>query len=198
MGVGKRINFSYTERYKPMKKKGYTLIELLVVMGITAILLDVIYSLYLNSNKSYQLTYAKTGLQTQTQKTLEKLKEDIKKTNRILANYETYTSSANSIILQIPKLDSESNPIENEYDFIVYQTNDNQLQRIQINESIAETKIANSHLQSIDFKYLNDLGYETNHWVEIGQVKVNLVCADMVNKQNIKFSLTSATTLRNR
>ncbi len=185
------------------KKAGFTLIEILIVIALSAILMETIYTIYQKTNQSYTITTIKSGLYSQNLQTLDTIRKDIKKTNRILTNYSTYSSIDNhSIILQIPKLDTNKAPIAGEYYHVIYRQNPTEpteLQRIEIIDANTTTRTISQKISEIIFTPKNNLGNIIVGNIEsTAQIMINLTIAETLKSHTYQSRLTSNETMRNK
>ncbi|MDO8513718.1 MAG: prepilin-type N-terminal cleavage/methylation domain-containing protein [bacterium] len=184
------------------KKSGFTLVEILIVIALTSILMGVMFTIYQNNNRSYIIVTAKSDLYRANLRTLDKIRGDIKKSSQLLANYDTYSTSTNSIILQMPRLDVSQAPIVNTYNYVVYRlnpSNSRNLERIEIIDSVTTTQTLNQKVSSISFTPKDNLSNNITANIEnTSQIAVVLVLSDISRNLAINSQLSSNETMRNK
>lgn len=183
-------------------KKGFTLIEILIVMALSAILLDVIYNIYQKNNDSYGIINTKSDLYKHNLQALDNIRLDIKKSHTVIRNYDIFSSDANSIILEIPRLDVTNIPIPNSYYYVVYtgNTTTNELTRYEYTGGVPTSKIISSNYDLATFTYKDNLGNTLNlSNIETScQVKIELTLEDQYRSQTYHSYLSSNETMRNK
>lgn len=91
------------------RRRGTTLIELLVAIVILSIMMVVFSSIYTNSIKTFQQELTQAQLQADSQLIVDNIINDIKSAQSVEANYDTYSSDTDSIILKVPAVDANQN-----------------------------------------------------------------------------------------
>lgn len=186
---------------KHHRRTAFTLIELLVAMALGSILTTTMIFIYQKNNESYAISALKNDLYRKNLTGLGTIRQDIKKTNRILTNFSTYTASSHCIILQIPTLDSNQSPINNTYYHVIYQpdpNNPHDLQRIEINNSTT-TRTINRNLSSVTFTPKDNLENNiVNNPENTAQIRIDLALTDNYRGRTYNSTLTSNETMRNK
>jgi len=105
--------------------KGFTLIELLVVIAISALIVLAMLSLYSAGQRYFVTQSAKADTIEDSRHPLAWITRDIREAVQVVSAYETYSTSADCLILQIPSIDEtgEIIDIENNLDYIIYRRN---------------------------------------------------------------------------
>ena len=115
-------------------KKGTTLIELLIVIIILTILMTAFSSIYVNGIKSSREEFIQTQLQSDAQTILDRITGDIKLAQGVDANYNTFVTSENTIILKVPAIDQSQNFLYTGTDLlldrIIYYKHNSELHRV--------------------------------------------------------------------
>lgn len=182
-------------------KKGFTLVEILIAIAITSILIEVVFIIYHQNNQNYEVISAKTTLQKYNLSAIDKIRFDIKKSSQLINNYNAYSTSENSIILKIPRLDTNQVPIDNTFNYVIYRPNpgnSTQLQRIEVIDTTINATIINNYLDTIKFYPKDNLGNAiNNNWEDTTQIKIDLSLKETVQHRSVKTKLTSVETMRN-
>jgi len=109
-------------RIKKWKKSGagFTLIELMLVLFFTGILITVVFSLYDWHNKIYYYQQGLVQTSASSRTAVTTMQTYVAQANQVLASASvsgtTYTTSANTLVLQLPAIDSSNNIVSGKWD----------------------------------------------------------------------------------
>lgn len=120
---------------KKFTPKGLTLIELLIVVSLVALILLTLFTLYTMGQKYFVTESARADVIRDSRQVLLWISRDIKEACQVIPSWDTYTSSNDCLILQVPSVDATGLiiDIESQFDYIIYRLNPslpNQLERI--------------------------------------------------------------------
>ncbi len=109
--------------------RGFTLIEVTIATAIMAMIVMLLAQMYISGTISSEKEIAKSKLQVEAKSALEGINSNIKLSAKMEPSYTTdtsvtYTSSATTLILDIPAIDSSNTFIysgsQKAYDHIIY------------------------------------------------------------------------------
>jgi prepilin-type N-terminal cleavage/methylation domain-containing protein len=120
------------------KKNGFTLAETITTISILAVISTVLVTFYITGLKIYKEKSIERDLIFATENTLKDISASIKSTTNFINQKElngiTYISNSDTIILEIPSIDSDNKTIyENNqiiyFDYIVYTRSGNNIEK---------------------------------------------------------------------
>jgi prepilin-type N-terminal cleavage/methylation domain-containing protein len=185
-------------------KRGMTLIELLISMTVTSILMLSFSAIWANSIKSSKEQLAQTQIQSETQIIIDKIESDIRKARTTESSYSGYTLGAETLIIQIPAIDSAQNILYSGQtqllDRVVYYKSGNTVKRkvianassIRAAENNTE-KTLTTNLVALNFSYIKlNINSPIN-----SEVKTTLTLSKKAGKVTKTSTISSQTTFRN-
>lgn len=176
---------------------------MLITLSILVILSALLVSVYFSYNNVMKVYLAKTDLQTSNSIALNKITSTIKLASNIpntkIINSNNYTTSSNTLILELPSIDSNQDIIPNTYDYIAYHLDpvDNTKLKSSQEAAPASTRksgdsLVGENIKSLIFNYNND---------EISQassVNITIVLEKVINNRSQKLVSQSSADLRNK
>lgn len=90
---------------------GFTLLELLIVLGLFGVIVTSVSTLYIASIKNSEDEFKRAQLTEALTLATDTLSDDIKAATAIEATYSTYTSGSQTVVLDLPAVDSSHNII---------------------------------------------------------------------------------------
>ena len=182
-----------------MMKKGFTLIEMVIVIFLMGILLSALFVLYQRHGSLYAYEQALVEVSGSVRSSVAEIVEAGAQAQRVIAsrtvNGVSRTSSANTVIFEIPAIDSSSQAISGAFDYIVfYQSGNDFWMDAEMNAlSVRKitTKKLSSSLTAITFSYDNE------EFDLVRKVTADLEMSKQVKEQNVKSRLRQVVTLRN-
>jgi len=104
--------------------KGFTLIETTIVIGLTVLITAAIGNFYINFNSVLGSDGGIMSVASGAGKIVNEAETMILPANQVLASYvfsgTTYTTSATTLVLELPAIDSSGNRITGKYDYAVF------------------------------------------------------------------------------
>lgn len=186
---------------------GFTLAEVLIVITGAAIIGTILITIMVQSSNIF------TNQNTQVTQNLAlnnintELSQTIRFASQIASNFaqgsDNYSSGTNQIVIKTPSIDNQKNIIDNKTDTIIYLTdpNDQKLLKKMVfpdpaSSRPAENSILNSHLENLQFRYLNDSNVETNP-VSATKVEFEITLGEKSAFTNKTNSLSGKVNLKN-
>lgn len=182
-------------------KLGFSMTEILVVLFLTSVLMGVMVLVFGRSQNTYRLTYLKNDLQKRSQLSVDTVKQDIQRSTSTLTAYDTYTGTANVLILKIPRLDANQNIIDDTYDYLIYRrqpTQLNQIERIQIVDATTTTRLINGKVSALTFAYQDDDGNPAVPISDAKRVTIDVTSQDSLQGSTYDSTYSTTATLRNK
>ncbi len=105
-------------------EQGFTIVEVVVVIGIFALLMVVILNLLVWNQRLFGLHQSETQTTGSARSVMNSLERYVAQTSQIQTSRTisgvTYTTDADTLVLQIPAYDSSGTLITSTYDYAVY------------------------------------------------------------------------------
>jgi len=110
---------------KKFKPKGLTLIELLIVIAIGTVIILTLLALYTAGQRYFISGSTRTGVLRDGRHVIEWISRDIKAAIQVVQSWDVYTTSSNSLVLQLPSVDVSGLivDVESDFDYVVYRLN---------------------------------------------------------------------------
>jgi prepilin-type N-terminal cleavage/methylation domain-containing protein len=103
------------------KPRGMTLIELLIVGAISAIIMIALLSLYMAGQRYFFNEDAKADAIEDSRMPMTWISRDVREALQVVASHGSYTTDANTIVLELPSLDPATGVLmTGSQDYIVY------------------------------------------------------------------------------
>ncbi|MCK4244216.1 MAG: prepilin-type N-terminal cleavage/methylation domain-containing protein [Candidatus Omnitrophica bacterium] len=137
------------ETTKPLwgrKRTGFTLVEIMVSVVLASFILGVILFLYLGSQRSFDSSRTYLDIYADARLALDWMSKDIKWATQVLSAWGGYTTSTNCLVLEIPSIDTNRDIIPDEYDYLIYQLNLANLERIMDAYGTGSSRIDNTNV----------------------------------------------------
>lgn len=194
------------------KKKinGFTLAETITTISILAIISVVLVTFYITGLKIYKEKTVERDLIFATENTLKDISQNVKSTTNFIGQRDlngiTFTSSSDTIILEIPSVNSSQETIYEDnqikyFDYIVYTlSGSNIIKNIypDINSSRGqiENKILESGVTNFTITY-----YPTNpptDWANIAKVNFSISASKNIGQEIKQIQLNQTLKSRNQ
>jgi prepilin-type N-terminal cleavage/methylation domain-containing protein len=122
---------------QPRKKgrigsRGFTLIEMLIGLLIMSIMVMGLLSLYSKGQAQFMNENIQGDILESNRYPMAWLARDVKSATQVATSWTTYTTSASTLVLQIPSVDANGLIIDvtSQFDYVIYQLSNLKLQRI--------------------------------------------------------------------
>ena len=142
---------------------GLTLIEVVITVGVTALLVMALASIFLWFNTLYSYQGAYRSATDTVGRVLHATEEVAIPAHRVVASHafasETYSSTATTLVVEVPSIDTDGNVIVGQYDYAVIYATDGaayrQVERGNGSVRQAGTKKLGSNVTVLSFTYDN-------------------------------------------
>jgi len=188
-------------------KKGISIIELLVTIVIFTIVSGILVAIFISGWRTFHWQSSQADTQAQAKFVTSTISREIQQADRVLASRtfgaESYTSSATTLILEIPSIDANQYIIEGSYDFEVFYLDPADPKKLKLkreaNPSSArrtETKTISGSIENLTFVYKKGD-------VEVSPAESEIVTIKITTSQTSygktqKTSLVGQAKLRNK
>jgi prepilin-type N-terminal cleavage/methylation domain-containing protein len=103
------------------KPRGMSLIELLIVVAISAIIMIALLSLYMAGQRYFFNEDAKADAIEDSRMPMTWISRDVREALQVVASHGAYTTGANTIVLEVPSIDSATGSLmTGSQDYIIY------------------------------------------------------------------------------
>lgn len=195
-------------RRKKFTSKGFTLIELLIVVVLGALIMAAMVGLYASGQRYFITESARSDLIRDGRSVLNWISRDIKEAIQVLESWDIYSTSTNSLVLQVPSVDADGLiiDIESDFDYIVYRLNSEyptRLERIvEPKEGVSSRAESNRVLATrVNSFVLSSEGVElssVSDLSEVSSIDIALVLRRTHFSRNFEETLNTLVRLRNK
>jgi len=181
-------------------KRGFTLIETVVVVAISAVALIALANLFFIFNSIYGYQQAFMAAAGSSGASMNAFELSVLPAGQILASHDfsgtTYSSGANTLVLELPSVNSSGDIIQGTNDYVAFYTSSTKLYRLTQAAAgsvrVSELKQLSATLLSLDLTYDNaDLTKATN-------VIVDIQTRSSFKQQTVRSHLSEQLYLRNK
>lgn len=182
-----------------MKNRGFTLVEIVLVLGLMALILLALTTLFINHNSIYnfQQGFIKTAGSGRT--SLNEITLYTAQGYRVLAsqtiNSTSYTSGPTVLVLQLPSIDSSGLVINGSWDYVAFYTSGSQLLR-QSQSAVGSARPTGARLLSQSVSAIS-FAYDNIDFSLVKKVSIDLQTQETVKDQVITNRLAQQVVLRN-
>lgn len=174
-------------------KQGFTIIEMTVVVLIATIVLIIIGSMFVAQWQLYRSQSAISEIQNQNRIAQNIISKTIQISTGIVAsstiNSESYYSDIDTIILQVPSVDSSQNIITGSYDYIVFEQDSTDPTKLISNTEASLLSARTSEKKTIA-QFVSSLNFEYNESIITNSTVVGI----LITTQKIVEGLPSSNT----
>ena len=177
------------------KQAGLTLIEIVIVVGLTAVGMVVLTSLFIGQNRLYQTETAELNVTADARIAIDDIDSYVRQANRTQSSYSTFTAGPQVLILQIQSINSSNQLIAGTFDYVIFYLAGNNLLRQVIpnatSSRAAVTKKLAANVSGLVFAYSNaDFSLVT-------EVTTDITVQELASGQTKSITLSSKAKLRN-
>lgn len=148
-------------RSKQKTQSGFTLIETIVVIGILVIVMFGIYLIYTGFYNVYNSQQAQINVSSSAGQSIYEVENYTLQADQVLSSHSfsatTYTTDADTLVLEIPSIDSSGDIVSSKYDYVAFYLSGNNFYRILAPDASSSRKAGTRQLsnaaQSLTFTY---------------------------------------------
>ena len=184
---------------KKLQANGFTLIETVIVIALFTMVVLVMYGIFDQHNYIYNYEQGMIAVAGSARTSENDMLTYGLQAHRVLAsatvNSNTYFSGTNSLVLQLPSINSNGQTLSNTWDYVAFYTSGSQLwEQVQADPTSARqslSRLLSSSLFSINFTYDN-VSYPS-----VQNVTANITTQNTVHNRTVQDNLIQKIHLRN-
>jgi len=189
-----------------MKKSlAITLVEMLIVISILTIVSGILVAIFISGWRLFHQQSASTETQAQAKLATSVITKSIQQANKVPTSKTldsiSYTSSTNTLVLELPSLDTNQNIIEGAFDYEVFYKDPAAHTKLKLKRETSpassrksETKTIANLIENIEFTYNSP----DNKIENTNRITVSVSAAQISYGKTQKTSLTGQAKLRNK
>lgn len=184
-------------------KKGFTLIEAIVYLAIASILFVIIADIFITQSQVYDKETAKTDIDLYAKTALDRTVENSLSATTVVASRTfsstLYQSGNQTLILELPSIDSNQNIINNTYDYILFHLDPNNASKffMQLDAASGTARADKTVLLATFVSNLN-FRYNKSNPVDANKVEVSLALEKIVRGITQRSENTTSLFLKNK
>jgi len=176
---------------------GFTIVELIVVVGLTAVISLFLAYLVGYQYQIYNTQAAQLSVTSDARGMADDIDSYVRQAHRVLSSYLTYTTGSQTLVLQVPSIDSSGQIISGTYDTVVFYLSGTDFYRQVFPDASssrpAVTKKLASGIDTANFS----LAYNSADVTGATQVTSNIALVQTVGGQTKSITFSSQADLRN-
>lgn len=181
------------------KNRGFTLVEIVLVLGLMALILLALTTLFINHNSVYNFQQGFIKAAGSGRTSLNELTLHIAQGYRVLAsqtiNGNNYSTGPTVLVLQLPSIDSNGSAINGSWDYVAFYANGAELWR-QTQSAVGSSRSSGARLLSQSVTSMT-FAYDNVDFSLVKKVSIDLQTAETVKGQVITSRLAQQVVLRN-
>jgi len=199
------------DKLRPISKahgrpRGFTLIEMLISLAIISLLIVALLSFYSKGQQQFMNQNIQSDVLEKSRYPLALIARDVKSAVQVAATWGSYTTSSNTLVLEVPAVDSSGLIIDVnlEWDHVIYRVFERKLQRIYDAKEGVSARIDGSRNLADDITGLSITYYDasdatlSSNFATAASVRVSLSTARKGFRRTFQESLNSKFKLRNK
>ena len=179
--------------------KGFTLLETVIVIGLTVFIMAALGNFYLNFNSVLGINGGRISVASGARNVMSEAETMILPAKQVLSSYEfsgtIYTTDANTIVLELPAINSSGTFIEGKYDHAVFYVSGTTVYRLlqadPESSRISGIKQLSTAVHALSFSYDNA------DFTQVRKVDVTIQTSIVIKGESITHQLHEQIYLRN-
>lgn len=176
-------------------QRGFTLTEMLLVIVLVGVAGSVVVDLFIGQNRIYKLETAELNITNDARTALDDIDNYVRPATRVLADYDTYTTDAETLVLQIQSVNGANQLVAAAFDHVVFYLDGTNLYREVFPHAssarVATVKKLASNVTGLVFSYNNA------NFTLVTEVTTDLTLEEEAGMHNKSITISSESTLRN-
>jgi prepilin-type N-terminal cleavage/methylation domain-containing protein len=182
-----------------LAKRGFTLIETIIAITIFAILCFALVNVYLKYYNAYHTQQAIISVAGSASTVANELQNATLQAKQVIISHTfssgTYNSNQNTLVLQMPSIDSSGNILTDKYDYVVFYASGANFYRL--------VEIDGSSSRNAGLKKLSDtvsvieFFYNDSDLSKVNEITVDINMQKISGHQTFPYSLDQKLYLRN-
>lgn len=179
------------------RNKGFTLVEVLVVSAILLLIVGFLGYLSIKHFWIYNSQVSELDIEHGARTTLDDIDNHVRGAYRVASSYSGYTSGSQTLVLQLPSVDSSNQIISGTYDYVVFYLSSGSLVRQVFpdpsSSRIAAAKTLTDGVDGDTFSF----SYDNADYSLVKQVTTTITITKGNPNQKRSITLSSKSSLRN-
>ncbi len=188
------------------RPRGFTLIEMLIGLAIISLLIVALLSFYSKGQQQFMNQNIQSDVLEKSRYPLALIARDVKSASQVVAAWGSYTTSSNTLVLEVPSVDSGGLiiDVDSEFDHVIYRVFERKLQRIYDAKEGVSARIDGSRNLADDMTGLSITYYDpsdntlSSNFATAASVRVSLSTARKGFRRTFQESMNSKFKLRNK
>lgn len=182
-------------------KKGFTVIELVVVLPIAVACMAFLGYIFYFQYWVFNAQSAELAITYDARQSLDSINQYIRQSYRVASSYSTYTTGAQTLVLQLQSINASSQPISGSYDYVVVYLSGTNLY-LQVFPNASSTRTASTKKIASDIN-TSSFGFTYNNATYSAVTKVTTTMAitatvkNQISSQTRSITVSSEAKLRN-
>jgi prepilin-type N-terminal cleavage/methylation domain-containing protein len=190
----------------PGRPKGFTLIEMLIGLAIISLLIVALLSFYSKGQQQFMNQNIQSDVLEKSRYPLAVIAQDVKSAVQVVAAWGSYTTSSNTLVLEVPAVDSSGLIIDvnSQFDYVIYRVFERKLERIYDAKEGVSARVDGSRNLADDITGLSIIYYDpsdntlSSNFATAASVRVSLSTARKGFRRTFQESMNSKFKLRNK
>ena len=190
----------------PGRPKGFTLIEMLIGLAIISLLIVALLSFYSKGQQQFMNQNIQSDVLEKSRYPLAVIAQDVKSAVQVVAAWGSYTTSSNTLVLEVPAVDSSGLIIDvnSQFDYVIYRIFERKLERIYDAKEGVSARVDGSRNLADDITGLSIIYYDpsdntlSSNFATAASVRVSLSTARKGFRRTFQESMNSKFKLRNK
>jgi len=193
---------------KYLVRDGFTLIELVTGVAVIGLLSVVLSAIVVTSQRSAALEKTRADLAVENRRLVDETMRNVKNARSVMSSASVlgtnYTTGAQTLILELPAIDSNQTIIDNVFDYQVFRITGNTYEFIQdagagSNRQDTSSRLFSERVSSGTFTYYDATGNVlVGNYQNTQSVGISSTLSQTVRGRTVTNALTDVATLRNR
>jgi len=188
------------------RPRGFTLIEMLIGLAIISLLIVAILSFYSKGQQQFMNQNIQSDVLEKSRYPLALIARDVKSAAQVAATWGSYTTSSNTLVLEVPSVDSSGLIIDvnSQFDYVIYRVFNRKLERIYDAKEGVSARVDGSRNLADDITGLSITYYDasdatlSSNFATAASVRVSLSTARKGFRRTFQESMNSKFKLRNK
>jgi len=190
----------------PGRPGGFTLIEMLIGLAVISLLIVALLSFYSKGQQQFMNQDIQSDVLEKSRYPLALIAGDVKSAVQVVATWGSYTTSSNTLVLEVPSVDSSGLiiNIDSEFDHVIYRVFERKLERIYDAKEGVSARIDGSRNLADDITGLSITYYDpsdnmlSSNFATAASIRVSLSTARKAFRRTFQESMNSKFKLRNK
>jgi prepilin-type N-terminal cleavage/methylation domain-containing protein len=190
----------------PGRPRGFTLIEMLIGLAIISLLIVALLSFYSKGQQQFMNQNIQSDVLEKSRYPLALIAQDVKSAIQVVTAWGSYTTSSNTLVLEVPSVDSSGLIIDvnSQFDYVIYRVSNRRLQRIYDAKEGVSARVDGSRNLADDITGLSITYYDpsdntlSSNFATAASVRVSLSTARKGFRRTFQESMNSKFKLRNK